>query len=84
MHRTRDYRRKMRAKQIKRKKNICKNTLPMYEKYPYYKHDGQYSKGKIHCSCRMCRSSDYNGRHILTIPEVSSILKMNEELNDIA
>ena len=83
MHRTRDFRRKVRAKQIKRKKKIRQQIDPLFVWYGYYDHDGQYSKGKIHCSCRMCRSSDYNGRHIKTKYEISSIIGMKEQLDDL-
>ena len=68
MSRTRAYTRKMRAKAIKRKKRITSHYWSA-DTYPYYPHDGMYSKGKIHCSCRMCRSKDYNGRHIATMQE---------------
>ena len=79
--RDRSYTRKMRAKAIKRKKRITSH-YPMSNDCPYYPHDGMYSKGKIHCSCRMCRGKDYYGRHILTKQEISSNLKMEEEKND--
>ena len=68
MSRTRAYTRKMRAKHIKRKKRITSHYWSA-DTYPYYPHDGMYSKGKIHCSCRMCRSKDYNGRHVPTMQE---------------
>ena len=48
--RSRAYYRKQRAKHIRRKKNIC---LKEYG-WAYYKHEGSYSKGKIHCSCPLC------------------------------
>ena len=67
MQRTRDYHRKMRAKHIKRKKNIVSHWH--WFENGYYPHDGMYSKNKIHCSCRMCRSKDYYGRHIPTMQE---------------
>lgn len=76
MQRTRDYTRKMRAKHIKRKKSIVHHWKWFGE---YYPHDGMYSKGKIHCSCRMCRGKDYNGNHILTKQEIASIEKMKED-----
>ena len=68
MNRTRDYYRKMRAKHIKRKKAITSHYSGS-DTFSYYSEDGMYSKNKIHCSCRMCREKDYNGRHILTIQE---------------
>ena len=49
------YHRKMRAKHIRRKKRITSHYWSADE-YPYYKYDGMYSKGKIHCSCPLCAS----------------------------
>ena len=49
------YTREVRNKAIARKKRICKR----FYGFDWYKHDGQYSKGKIHCSCRMCTYSKY-------------------------
>lgn len=57
--RNRNYVRRMRAKHIKRKKNIVKN---IYRWDHYYPHDGQYSKGKIHCSCPMCNQKTRHRR----------------------
>ena len=65
--RSREYTRRMRAKHIKRKKRIVSNWR--WFENGYYPHDGMYSKGKIHCSCKMCRSRDYNGNHVPTIQE---------------
>ena len=78
MQRTRDYHRKMRAKHIKRKKRITSH-YPGSDDFPYYADDGRYSKNKIHCSCRMCRSTDYNGKHILTMQEKKALDRFNEE-----
>ena len=80
VERTRAYTRKMRAKAIKRKKRITSH-YPGSDSFPYYVHDGAYSKNKIHCSCPLCRGKDYNGRHILTEQELVSILKLKEELD---
>ena len=49
MNRERSYYRAMRRKHIKRKKRICQKYG-----FDWYSKDGQYSKGKIHCSCMMC------------------------------
>ncbi len=68
MSRTRAYTRKMRAKAIKRKKRIVSNWY-WFGEHEFYPHDGMFSKNKIHCSCRMCRSKDYNGRHVRTMQE---------------
>lgn len=75
--RDRAYRRKMRAKHIRRKKRITSH-YPGSDTYPYYQYDGAYSKGKIHCSCRMCRGKDYNGRHITTRQEEIGYLRLAE------
>ena len=78
MFRTRAYTRKMRAKHIKRKKMIVSHWH--WFETDYYPHIGMYSKNKIHCSCRMCRSKDYNGRHILTLQELRAINKFKDEI----
>lgn len=57
MKRDRGYFREMREKHIKRKKRIANSYF-----YPLeLKFDGMYSKGKIHCSCEMCRQKTNNG-----------------------
>ena len=48
------YRRNVRRKQIRRKKKICNA-----HGFDWYKFDGCYSKGKIHCSCPLCTYSKY-------------------------
>lgn len=50
--RNRGWRRRKDYYKGRRKKNI---VLSIY-KVPWYKHDGQYIKGKIHCSCPICTS----------------------------
>lgn len=64
MQRTRAYRRDVRNKTIARKKHLCRELYGMSiggqdKPGSWYKHDGQYSKGKIHCSCRMCTYSKW-------------------------
>lgn len=66
MIRTRSYRREVRNKTIARKKRICRAIYGasiggVETPGAWYKHDGQYSKGKIHCSCKMCTYSKYYG-----------------------
>ena len=76
MERTRAYRRSLRNRAITRKKATVKNfTVGALE---WYSADGKYSKGKIHCSCCMCREKDYRGKHILTKAESLSIRNYNE------
>lgn len=48
--RTRAERRKNNFNHIKKKKNLIHSLMG----FDWYKHDGQYSKGKIHCSCPLC------------------------------
>ena len=72
----------MRAKHIKRKKAITSHYGDRRFAYSYYPHDGMFSKGKIHCSCRMCRGKDFFGRHIVTKQELAAMLKMSEEMRD--
>ncbi|MBR1455230.1 MAG: hypothetical protein IJ593_11425 [Lachnospiraceae bacterium] len=55
-NRTRDYYRKQRARHINRKKKIIKNQ----GNYWHFEHPGVLSKGKIHCSCWMCRHKSYD------------------------
>jgi len=49
--RTRAYRRKQRARHIRRKANIVREI----RNYTYVEQRGRLSKGKIHCSCSMCQ-----------------------------
>lgn len=57
MERTRAYRRDVRKRAIKRKKRICQKNYG----WDWYKEDGKYSKGKIHCSCKMCKYGKHFG-----------------------
>lgn len=79
VERTRAYTRKMRAKAIKHKKKITSHYWSA-DTYPYYPHDGMYSKGKIHCSCRMCRGKDYHGRHITTRQELRNGIGLKHKI----
>ena len=72
LNRTRSYRREVRNKAIRRKKRICHQVY--WDGCDWYKYDGQYSKGKIHCSCKMCtyskfydlpRLSDYKDKEVV-------------------
>ena len=77
MVRNRAYTRKMRAKHIKRKKRITSHYWGA-DSYPYYPHDGMYSKNKIHCSCPLCKSKAYYGKHMFTAQEVKALLQLKE------
>lgn len=61
MKRTRAYRRYVRNKTIARKKRICKKIYSS----DWYKHDGEYSKGKIHCGCKLCKYTKHFGIPLL-------------------
>lgn len=74
-------RRKIDYKKATRKARIdiarsC-DGLPMYDNLH------QYSKNKIHCSCRLCRGKDYFGRHITTEQEARSRDEMLAELKEL-
>lgn len=82
MNRTRDYYRKMRAKHIKRKKTIVLNWR-WYGDFPYYKHDGMFSKNKIHCSCPLCsEKARNNGKHVKTRQEIKNDIRLKEQLEE--
>ena len=53
------YHRRMRENHIRRKKRIVSHYWGADE-FPYYKHDGMYSKNKIHCSCPLCAAKTNN------------------------
>ena len=74
--RDRAYLRKVRKKAIHRKKNICHDVYG----FDWYKNDGMYSKGKIHCSCPLCKYSKvYDlSTHKMDIEN----LKVKDALND--
>lgn len=57
MSRSRAFTRYQRRAHISRKKRIIAG-----ENIWYYKFEGQLSKGKIHCSCPMCRVKSYDCR----------------------
>ena len=80
MSRTRAYTRKMRAKQIKRKKRIVSHWH--WFENGYYPHDGMYSKNKIHCSCSLCKAKAFYGKHMPTRQEVNALLRMQEALRE--
>ena len=71
MERTRAYRRSQRNRAIARKKGAIKRISG--GRFEWYSIDGKYSKGKIHCSCQMCRGKDQLGKHILTKTEIIAI-----------
>ena len=84
MARSRAYNRKMRAKHIKRKKNIVSHyaAFRVLDGYTYYKHDGMFSKGKVHCSCPLCKSKAYYGKHVLTLQELRNLDRSEDDWFD--
>lgn len=56
MEKNRGYYRHQRIAHIARKKRIIREHQDNWA----YKFDGQLSKGKIHCSCEMCRVKSYD------------------------
>ena len=74
-------RRKIDYKKAKRKARI--DLARSYDGLPLYDNLHQYSKNKIHCSCRLCRGKDYFGRHITTEQEVKSRDEMLAELKEL-
>ncbi len=51
MNRSTEYRRHQRYAHINRKKKI----IQAQNGYWHYRHEGELDKGKIHCSCPLCR-----------------------------
>ena len=84
MQRTRDYRRRARAKAIKNKKAITKHNNWVY------KHEGELSKGKVHCSCSICcqkSSKEYdrtsNSFGLLSKQDMISCINFKEQLVEL-
>ena len=75
-------RRKIDYKKAKRKAKI--DVARSCDGMPMYDNLHQYSKNKIHCSCRLCRGKDYFGRHVITEQEVKSRDEMLAELKELA
>lgn len=57
MNRNREYYRRERQKHINRKKKILHEYL---HDYSWYENEGELAKGKIHCSCGLCRAKTNN------------------------
>lgn len=75
MKRSRQYRRKQRQRVINRKKNIIRNQ----NNYWHYEHEGVLSKGKIHCSCWMCRNKSYDRTKM---QDAKNIIKALDSINE--
>lgn len=72
----RAYTRGMRHHAISRKKAIVLNR----DGDDWYKHDGQYSKGKIHCGCKICKWSKHY--HLPTLRTEREIEKFKYDVKD--
>jgi hypothetical protein len=62
MKRNRGYYRQQRTRAINRKKGILKRIGGDEYVFAWAQNEpNRLSKGKIHCSCRMCRKKSYDG-----------------------
>ncbi len=69
MSRSRAYTRYQRMQHIGRKKQIIHKK----NDYWHYKSDGTLSKGKIHCSCNLCRVKSYEYSKIQDIRRIMAM-----------
>jgi hypothetical protein len=81
MKKTKAYRRLQRMRVIKRKIHILKQHGG--EKYVFAwsggGDTGRFAKGKIHCSCRMCRTKSYdNPSHA----DRKTLLSFQQQINE--
>ena len=65
MNRTRDYYRKQRKRAIRRKTGILQRIGgEQYVRAWAHGSTERFAKGKIHCSCWMCRTKSYDEKSI--------------------
>lgn len=76
IQRDRAYLRNVRDKKIRRKKRISKSVYGL----DWYHHDGQYSKGKIHCACGLCKFGKRYG--LPTVRDMRETLREKILLDD--
>ena len=67
----------------RRKQDFSKARRKQRMRSDYYGNLHQYSKNKIHCSCRLCRGKDYFGRHITTRQEHRFDDKFHAEMEEM-
>lgn len=89
MNRPISFYRHNRIRVIKRKKKIIKEQ----HNYWYVQHDGILSKGKIHCSCPLCRHKSYDEakmqdkhsaiRDLSQLDDISDTYYVSKEMNKI-
>lgn len=79
--RDRDYRRKVRQKAINKKLRIRRFKWGSQEFHKYYEHNpvGLLDKGKVHCSCPLCRRKSYDE---LSRKDKSKLEIMNIDLKE--
>ena len=75
MNRTRDYYRHHRERVIKRKKDI----IHAQNDYWHVRFEGELSKGKIHCSCPLCRRKSYD---YSKMSDIDKVISMAQEVMD--
>ena len=78
------YKRDVARRKALRKRRIAKEVYYDGNTHPYYSNLHQYSKNKIHCSCPLCKSKAYYGKHLFTRQEVHALLKLQEAENALA
>lgn len=79
MSRSRRYLRSVRRRAIQRKQRIIKEQ----DNYWHYKYAGELSKGKIHCSCPMCRRKSYDEAKIGDIRKAQKNIDQLMEIGPI-
>jgi len=70
---SRSYLRDVRRKTIRRKQRIIKEQ----NNYWYYKNAGELAKGKIHCSCPLCRQKSSD------LAKISDLRKTQEDIDQM-
>lgn len=76
--RSRDYLRRQRALHIKRKQRIIKDQHDYWQ----VSHEGMLNKGKIHCSCPMCRHKSYDSPKIRDLRQNQAMDAKETEMLD--
>jgi hypothetical protein len=82
MKKNRAYRRSQRQRVIRRKIRILKQYGGDYYVLSWSGggHTGRFAKGKIHCSCCMCRTKSYD---CLSHADRQKIIAAQQQLDDI-
>jgi len=82
MKKTREYRRSQRMRVIKRKVRLLKKYggEKSVSAWSCGGETGRFAKGKIHCSCRMCRTKSYDTP---SHTDRKKLLSVKQQINDI-